>query len=833
MLVCLAFAVTATAKPRTKAQMTAAAQKILNEAGQSNRIPRTGAMKELQKTTTYTIFGYEGGGFAVISADDLVPEVLGFSDHKFSGEENPNFKWWLLAMDEVVKDAVKRNVPLKTTTPDPEKYPTQVGPLMTTFWDQLDPYNRLCPISNGGDRCYTGCVATAMAQVLNYHEIPVHGIGTRTIYYPQGNVNGTAVTADFENDYYDWNNMLDTYTAGNFTEEEANAVALLMRDCGVAANMQYGGHAEQGSGAYSTDAAAGLRTYFGIETAQCLDRNRYSESDWMNIVYSELSENGPLYYGGASWFSGGHAFVLHGYNAQGMVYVNWGWSGSDDGYYDIALLNPSGYSFSDGQDMIIGVKGEAKALYGDTITIEVPGTLPELLPENRIDSLGTLKVIGAINSTDLKHIRLFAGRDSKGEETAGHLATLDLSEATVVAGGEPYLTEGAANHTTADNDLPYKAFYGCKPLQSVKLPAGIKTYNDGVIGYCTRLKEVEFNPADDRQFFFDGTFVMNTEQTELIALMPSTTGEIEIPQTVTRVHDYALSGCARLSKLRIPATIEWIGTEAMRGCSMLTEIRAYAKEPPALGGPSVFEGVSKQVCKLYVRSDTKAKYQRAAQWKDFYGTGYDNIVEFGTTVKARNAIREYGEPNPSFGYQIKGDPVQGVPELSCEATETSPAGRYTITITRGTITEEAVEFTDGFLIVQKAPLTATVETAHRQVGQPNPTQYNFTYEGFKNGEDESVIITPPTVTTDADEASPAGQYVLTLSGGEAQNYEFSYVDGILIVEEVTDGIEGVTEDKGQRQRVHTITGVQVGQNVDINELPRGVYIINGKKLVVK
>ena len=506
------LALGAVAAPRSKAQMKQAAVEAINEQRAPLRMaPRQATELQTLKTATgYEILGFESGGFAVVSTDDLAPEVLGVSTSHYSNGENTNFQWWLDAINGAVEYAVANNVALVPIAPDPGKYPTQVGPLMTTTWDQLAPYNRLMPISNGGDRCYTGCVATALAQVLNYFKVPEHGIGQRTIHYPYNNPNGTPVSANFEEDYYDWDNMLDHYTYG-YNDTQADAVALLMRDCGVASNMMYGGYQEGGSGAYSTEAAAGMRTYFGFEDAVCYERDNYygtkyySDEDWMDMVFTALSEDGPIYYGGAdAGGSGGHAFVLHGYNATGKVYVNWGWSGEDDGYYDISLLNPGYYQFSRGQDMIIGIKGEARELIEKDITLSKPGTLSSQISVEEMDYVGTLTLTGSINSSDLLFLRKMAGVDENNERTDGYLHNLDLSGTTFVEGGDAYLIDGSRQLTTANDELPERAFYGCRQLRTLKLPAGLKHFGDGALALCSLLGEIEIGtPAADADFIID------------------------------------------------------------------------------------------------------------------------------------------------------------------------------------------------------------------------------------------------------------------------------------------------------------------------------------------
>ena len=820
-------ALTVDAAPRTLAQMKEAAAKAINVERKGKKLaPRkASAMKTLKATAEYQIIGFEQGGFAVVAADDLVPEVLGVSTSKYSDGTNENFKWWLEAVQGAVQYAVQHGIKLSTTKPDPAKYPTKVGPLVTTKWDQDEPYNLLLPQSVYGGQCITGCVATAMAQVLNYHKIPVCGIGTRTIYYPQGDTSGAAVTANFSDNVYDWDNMLDEYHYGSYTEEQALAVATLMRDCGVAADMQYGGSndIENGSGAFSTDAAAGLRTYFGIAEAECLERNNYSESEWMDIVYNELSENGPVYYGGQSGWSGGHAFVIHGYRADGMVYVNWGWSGSEDGYYDIALLNPGYYSFSSYQDMIIGVKGAPRDLTEEAVNLTEAGTLNTILDDEKIGTVGTLKITGEINSTDLRQIRRLGGIDENGEKTDGYLQVLDLSEARIVSGGEPYLVDNGKQLTTADNELPVKAFYGCKYLQKVILPAGLKSWGEGALGLCSQIRELEIGePAADANYVVEDNLVWNTEKTELIAALPLKSGELNVAKGTVALRNCALAGCARLSKVVLPATLTKIGREAMRNCGGLQEIRVVSKTIPVLAGADVFTGVSIYTCKLYVPAGTKSKYTQLAQWKGFKGSDYDNIVEYGSSVKVRNTIRKYGEENPKFVYSVSGDPISGEPELTCEATATSPAGKYPVQIAMGTITGENVELFDGYLIVQKVDATATVENATREEGQPNP-EFSLVFDGLVNNETIPVWKVEPVFTCEATETSPVGEYPITVTA-EAESYKLTFVAGVLTVtESTTNGISTVSREKITNNRYYNLAGQRVEQP------SKGLYIRNGKK----
>lgn len=152
----------------------------------------------------------------------------------------------------------------------------------------------------------------------------------------------------------------------------------------------------------------------------------------------------------------------------------------------------------------------------------------------------------------------------------------------------------------------------------------------------------------------------------------------------------------------------------------------------------------------------------------------------GVVVFANNYTREYGEENPTMEFGIRGLTPNGTPEISCDASITSPAGEYPIIVKPGTITNENVAYVNGTLTVAKAPLTVTVNDSSMGEGAVLP-EFTLTYEGFKNGETEAVLTKHPVAATDVTAESPAGEYAVTLSGGEAQNYEFNYVDGLLQV----------------------------------------------------
>ncbi len=308
-------------------------------------------------TPSLYVIAPEGSeGYVIVSADDVAMPLLGYSDKgTFDPDNMPdNLRWWLGQYNEAISVAVNDGLEMR---PDAAAAPTRknIAPLVTTRWNQDAPYNDDCPILPNGQHGYTGCVATAMAQIVNYHKWPEKGTGSISYTWQYG---GKNLSFDFSTVTFKWDQMLDIYGTGATAEQKA-AVAELMNACAMGVKMQF--TAEQ-SGAISSDVAPALRDYFsydkGVYTAI---RYNYTSADWEDLVYTELSTNGPVYYAG-SGAEGGHAFVCDGY-ADGYFHFNWGWGGMSDGYFLLNALDPAsqgigGYStgFNQRQSVVIGVR---------------------------------------------------------------------------------------------------------------------------------------------------------------------------------------------------------------------------------------------------------------------------------------------------------------------------------------------------------------------------------------------------------------------------------------------------------------------------------------------
>ena len=240
----------------------------------------------------------------------------------------------------------------------------------------MDPYNLLAPEYAAGKKSATGCVATAMAQVMKYYNYPTQGVKD-TRYDWRNPYTGvvTNLSSDISNHTYDWDNMPKSYI-GVTDEIQRQNVAQLMYDAGVAAKMEYG----ESSGTASLYAGQAFVENFGYdEGLKDLYRSSYSKEDWQNIVREELIEKRPVFYGG-SGKSGGHQFILDGYDDNNLYHVNWGWGGMANGYYALDAMNPTslgtgaaGGTYNMHQEILVGIKPKDENIADKTIRAENTG----------------------------------------------------------------------------------------------------------------------------------------------------------------------------------------------------------------------------------------------------------------------------------------------------------------------------------------------------------------------------------------------------------------------------------------------------------------------------
>ncbi len=319
------------------------------------------------KSIAYYIYNWGHNAFVIISGDDRMKTILGYSNSgPFVTENIPgNIKYFLntyvdeLSEIENLPEGVEK-VKIEETSVPTRAFQNAIAPLLGDIkWNQDAPYNNKCPLDDSQPSA-SGCVATAMAMIMKYHSYPNKGQG---YYSYSSKTKGLSCSFDYSNTTFDWNNMLPQY-GDSYTQAQADAVATLMYACGVAVDMDY---TNSESGAFGKDFGEKLIEYFNYdENNLCIDRDLFLYKEWMEKIKTELNASRPIFYTGRTANSG-HAFVLDGYDAKDLVHINWGWGGNSDGYFSITELNPANPGigggdvsakdgFAYGQSMIIGIQ---------------------------------------------------------------------------------------------------------------------------------------------------------------------------------------------------------------------------------------------------------------------------------------------------------------------------------------------------------------------------------------------------------------------------------------------------------------------------------------------
>lgn len=330
------------AGPVSPERATSVAGTVLKRSPEKLRLVHDAlpATKGMTASPSYYLFNAKDRpGFVIVSGDDALSPVIAYSDESdfVLDESQTNVMGWLGMWDEIVTDVRRRGVRASASVEKDWKdfehgksYADEgSGKLIeTALWDQGEPYNRECPYFDG--RTITGCVATAACIVMRYHKWPEKGIGTIPGYSFSGENDILREVPDQPlGRTYEWDKMPLRYSSSS-TEEEKNAVAVLMHDVGVMVRAGYG---VGSTGAHTGNVATGYIEYMDYDPALIYLVKKYVNGDtWMGMIKDNIDNYGPIVYSGSN-SSGGHAFVLDGYNAQGQIHINWGWSGHNNGYY--------------------------------------------------------------------------------------------------------------------------------------------------------------------------------------------------------------------------------------------------------------------------------------------------------------------------------------------------------------------------------------------------------------------------------------------------------------------------------------------------------------------
>ncbi len=333
------------AKERTDKEMQTIAIQQMN----SKHFRRASAhvintVKKVSDSPMYQIYSADEGGFVIIAKDDAFKPVLGYSTSNFSKGEMPeSFEEWLRNTETSMKAALAVNSIATSTT----VAFTPTENFVTTVWGQNDPFNFKSPVI-GGTKAPSGCVATAMSQILYYFKYPAQGEGKGT--YTKST--GSSISMDVKGVYL-WDQMMESYKKVTLTDDIRETVSTLLFDAALASKMNF---EDGGSGSNLFDAGFGFVNNFGYNpnTIKVLFKRHYSNEEWQEIIYKELAARRPILAGGHNDKSG-HAFVLSGIDNEGLIYINWGWDGRADGFYAIDTWSPLTESYNTQKNIICGL----------------------------------------------------------------------------------------------------------------------------------------------------------------------------------------------------------------------------------------------------------------------------------------------------------------------------------------------------------------------------------------------------------------------------------------------------------------------------------------------
>lgn len=308
-----------------------------------NRMSKSGSRIAVENDDVqyYLITPQEGNGFIIVSGEDRLSPIVGYSTTSTADEMPPALVDWLEEYSSYVDDIRAGNIEPAITT---GATGPAIAPMLKTSWNQSAPYNNFCPTING-QKTPTGCTATAMAQVMKYHNWPEKP--TKAISWTNS-ATGKQETVDITKNTYDWDNMLPHYRNG-YNSAQARAVAQLMFDVGRAINSSY---APAGTGSADIYAARALVNVFDYSPQiKLLRRSECTYEEFFTAIRDNLEAGLPvLHYGHGQSYAAGHAFVCDGIDANNLVHIDWGWDGAYNGYFDIGSMAPGGSGIGGGQD---------------------------------------------------------------------------------------------------------------------------------------------------------------------------------------------------------------------------------------------------------------------------------------------------------------------------------------------------------------------------------------------------------------------------------------------------------------------------------------------------
>ena len=551
------------------------------------QVPALGGCGTATENAPYYVFNIgNDNGFVIASGDDCAYEILGYAgEGHYDADNIPDGMKSML--DFYAEQIGYGSESPQTAKPGSSPVYPAVDAMLTTKWGQSDPYNLNCPIDpSTNQRCVTGCVATAIAQLMYYHregstreivkDIPGYMLYDREIEVgsiPKGSP-------------IDWDNMLDTY-ASNSTEVQRQAVANLMLYCGTAVKMEYGPSSSGATNFYIIDA---FINYFDYDDDTKLEeRNDYTNAEWETMVYEELGKGHPLFYAG-----GRHAFVVDGHDGNGFVHINWGWNGTSNGHFRLTAT----YA---GEQTMGGYASSQTAVFGAVPNGSFPRLSTQELTLTGSDVVDNLSSISSIPVSLSMTVANLTGETGTFEQAVGLYKLGKLlsvvSPVSTISGMAPGATSEQSVSFELESTLP-PGVYALVPVSrlsgaekwrqngnpdqfvtlsiyggSAHLTVGVPEEAGDIITFaCDNVRKVCVQYWDLNG---DGAF-----SKEEAATVTSLEGRFKYNQTITSfdelqyftgltsIANSEFINCYNLSSLVIPPNVESIGNGAFRSCKL-------------------------------------------------------------------------------------------------------------------------------------------------------------------------------------------------------------------------------------------------------------------------
>ena len=755
-------------------------------------------LKDDEAQPSLYVFDKDGSeGFIVLSADDAALPVLGYSDTGTFSPDSvpPQLQYWLKEYSNQIAYMRTHAYPAVESRSNSSFTDLQaIAPMVKSKWNQGAPYNDYCfTIAADGTetKSVTGCVATSMAQVMYYYKYP--SVGHGSISYKHGD-SGT-YSMDFSSKAFNWDEMLPTYYPHSYTEEQADAVAYLMKACGYSVRMDYG---KGESGASGTAIAGALIDYFGYSNAiQVQTRDFYTYNDWVNMIYNNLKEVGPLVYNGSA-LDGGHSFVCDGYDGNGYFHFNWGWGGMSDGYYLLDALNPDEF----------GIGGAAGGYnLGQQVILNIS-------PKNLTSSTSQLmqfgNLQGKISDKNILSVEL------KDADNPG-FQYINPSTVTVTFGIE------VINMDNPDQDIQY--FTSTKKNLEAKQGSFFRWEEDG-----TSLDLTKVNMKDgDEYHFIIATEINDGETTEWsqVVAMPGKANYVSIVKNGTT---YELknnaSGNISVSNFKIESS------------------PVYYEKPVKFSADftnSYPDQLTRNYSAVFFNSEGEECFKM-----ENYSINVDAGEKVNDTWTSVNWYKEKGaaditEPT-EFTVKLfdnwQGDYVEGVEqtvtvqptpgdakvESELKILDATKEGEVYIVQGNRLDVSLSVKVLEGFFnhTIMLAIQAPAADGSYFTIMHKHFDAIPDLSAGEEQEFEMSVVF---------DDAEPGKIYRVEIWGQGAGFNEKSLVKFDL----QNDGIETIKSDKDGYYTIYNLNGTLIEKSSDItslNRLPHGIYIVNGKKIAL-